>query len=520
MTPTEPRQAATAQCRRDAAHVATPVERACGPGAHWVTWPVATELDVRPLSPLIGAEIHGVDLSRPLAERVVADVRQALNTHHVVFFRDQELTPAQQADFARQFGEVTEGHPVIPALEGNPEVLAIDGREDRASWWHTDVTFLQAPAFGSILYMPDCPEVGGDTMWASLQDAYDRLSEPVRTMCDTLIAIHFDPWFAADVDARGRLRVARRALREAPPRPPPGGPHPSRERSQRPVREPPVHPDHPRAVEARERRPSSTCSTATVSQPELTCRFRWRPGSVAFWDNRATLHYALDDYGDATPYRPPGHPAGRRALRPGHAPTLTRHRAGRLLPIRGGGTGVVERLGSSGTPCGGTVGRGHRAGDGQGLLAGPQVGGQGPRVPGHLVGRARRHHRAGLHHHHLGAQLEHQGHVVLDQHDGGVGHLVQPAQQGDERLRLALGDAGGGLVEQQQPGSGQHDRGQVDHPPGAGGQLGDAVVAEPLDPEASRSPGPPRSAWPARTGGPRASAGWRTPHRPVGGRRG
>src|ERR1700683_2957764 len=98
---------------------------------------VATDLDIRPLSPIIGAEICGLDLSHPLSERVVAEVRAALNTHHVIFFRDQDLTPAQQADFARQFGTVTEGHPVIPAIEKNPEVLAIDGSEDRASWWHT-----------------------------------------------------------------------------------------------------------------------------------------------------------------------------------------------------------------------------------------------------------------------------------------------------------------------------------------------------------------------------------------------
>ncbi len=75
---------------------------------------VTTALDIRPLSPIIGAEIHGIDLSRPLPASTVAEVRAALNTHHVVFFRDQELAPAQQADFARQFGEVTEGHPVIP----------------------------------------------------------------------------------------------------------------------------------------------------------------------------------------------------------------------------------------------------------------------------------------------------------------------------------------------------------------------------------------------------------------------
>ena len=164
---------------------------------------VATVLDVRPLSPLIGAEIHGIDLSATLDPAVVAQVRATLNTHHVIFFRDQELTPGQQVAFAAQFGEVTEAHPVIPSTTDHPNVLAIDGREDRASWWHTDVTFLDTPPMGSILYMREVPEVGGDTTWASLQDAYDRLAEPLRDLCDRLIAIHHDPWFAADVDARG-----------------------------------------------------------------------------------------------------------------------------------------------------------------------------------------------------------------------------------------------------------------------------------------------------------------------------
>src|SRR6516162_9585068 len=96
---------------------------------------VATVLDVRPLSPLIGAEIHGLDLSATLDPAVVAQVRATLNTHHVIFFRDQELTPGQQVAFAAQFGEVTEAHPVIPSTTDHPNVLAIDGREDRASWW-------------------------------------------------------------------------------------------------------------------------------------------------------------------------------------------------------------------------------------------------------------------------------------------------------------------------------------------------------------------------------------------------
>jgi alpha-ketoglutarate-dependent sulfate ester dioxygenase len=260
---------------------------------------VATELDIRPLSPIIGAEIHGVDLSRPLGVPVVAEIRRALNDHHVIFFRDQDLTPAQQADFARQFGTVTEGHPVIPAIEENPEVLAIDSREDRASWWHTDVTFLEAPAFGSILYMLECPEVGGDTTWASLQDAYDRLAEPVRAMCDTLIAIHLDPWFAADVEARGGYEwQGVRHAKLLPALHPVVRTHPENGRNGLFVNQ-----QFTQTILGLSKNESNAILDMLYrhcQQPELTCRFRWRPGSVAFWDNRATLHYALDDYGDAT----------------------------------------------------------------------------------------------------------------------------------------------------------------------------------------------------------------------------
>lgn len=262
--------------------------------------PVATltSLDLRPLSPLIGAEIGGLDLSRPLDDATVGAVRAALNEHHVVFFRDQDLTPKSQAAFAAQFGVVTEGHPVIPAIAEHPGVLAIDGNKDRASWWHTDVTFLDTPPLGSILYMVEAPAAGGDTMWASLQDAYDGLSAPVRDLCDRLVAVHHDPWFAAEVDVAGGYRwdgTWREKLLPAI--------HPV-------VR---THPENGRNglfVNAHFTQTllglSEIESTAVLSmlyrhceRPEYTCRFRWEPGSVAFWDNRATLHYALDDYGDA-----------------------------------------------------------------------------------------------------------------------------------------------------------------------------------------------------------------------------
>jgi alpha-ketoglutarate-dependent taurine dioxygenase len=252
----------------------------------------------RPLSPLIGAEIDGVDLSRPLGDDTAAAVRDALNRHHVVFFRDQELTPDQLVAFGTHFGEVTEAHPVIPAIGDNAKVLSIDGRDDRASWWHTDVTYVDEPPLGSILYMTEAPDVGGDTMWASLQDAYDRLGEPVREMCDKLIAVHFDPWFAAEVEANGGYSWNGQWHEKLLP-----AIHPV-------VR---THPENGRnglfvnlqftqtllGLSKNESNSVLEMLYRHCQQPEVTCRFRWSPGSVAFWDNRATLHYALDDYGDA-----------------------------------------------------------------------------------------------------------------------------------------------------------------------------------------------------------------------------
>jgi taurine dioxygenase len=273
---------------------------------------VAASLDLRPVSPNIGAEVAGLDLAVPLSEAEIAAVRAAWNRYHVLFFRDQHLDPDQQAAFGQQFGEVTEAHPVIPAIAENPKVLAIDGSQDRASWWHTDVTFLDTPPLGSILYMLEAPEVGGDTMWASLQDAYDGLAEPVRAMCDDLIAIHHDPWFAADVDERGGYEwdgTWREKLRPAL--------HPV-------VRE---HPENGRkglfvngqftrsllGLSANESESILHMLYRHCEKPEYTCRFRWRAGSVAFWDNRATLHYALDDYGTTPRY---GHRVTLRGDRP------------------------------------------------------------------------------------------------------------------------------------------------------------------------------------------------------------
>jgi len=259
---------------------------------------VATGLDIAAVSPNIGAEIRGLDLSRPLGDAVVAEVRAALGRHLVLFFPDQDLSPDRQADFARQFGTVTPAHPVIPSIEGHPEVLPIDGREDRASWWHTDVTFLSTPPLGSILHMREAPDVGGDTMWISTQAAYNALAPPVRAMCDTLIAWHHDPWFAADVDAKGGYEWDGEWHDKLyPTSHPVVRTHPETGRNGLFV-----NPQFTRFIEGFSKAESEAVLDMLYrhcQRPEFSCRFRWHAGAVAFWDNRATMHYALDDYGDA-----------------------------------------------------------------------------------------------------------------------------------------------------------------------------------------------------------------------------
>jgi alpha-ketoglutarate-dependent taurine dioxygenase len=256
------------------------------------------KLDIRPIAPNIGAEVAGLDLSEPLGPDVVADVRAALGEHLVLFFMDQDLSPDRQADFARQFGEVTPAHPIIESLEGHPEVLPIDGRVDRASWWHTDVTFLSTPPLGSILHMREAPAVGGDTEWVNLQVAYDALAEPIRALCDKLIAWHHDPWFAADVDAKGGYEWDGRFHEKLyPTSHPVVRTHPDTGRSGLFV-----NPQFTRHVEGLSQNESDRILDLLYrhcQRPEFSCRFRWQVGAVAFWDNRATWHYALDDYGDA-----------------------------------------------------------------------------------------------------------------------------------------------------------------------------------------------------------------------------
>jgi alpha-ketoglutarate-dependent taurine dioxygenase len=259
-----------------------------------------SDLDIRPITANIGAEVHGLDLAEPLPAETIAAIRTALCRHLVLLFPGQDLTPDSQAAFGRQFGELTEAHPILPALDAeHPQVLSIDSREDRAAFWHSDVTFMNTPPMGSIFHAVVLPDVGGDTLWVSLQAAYDALAPAMRDLCDSLTAIHYDPFFAADVEAAGGCTWDGKRIEKL-----------------RPVLHPVVriHPETGRkGLFVNENFTSSILGFSKIESsglldllyrhctrtPEFQVRHRWQPGDVAFWDNRATLHYATNDYGDA-----------------------------------------------------------------------------------------------------------------------------------------------------------------------------------------------------------------------------
>jgi alpha-ketoglutarate-dependent taurine dioxygenase len=259
-------------------------------------------IEVRPCSIHTGADIGGVDLTRPLAPEAAQEIRAALLKWKVIFFRDQHLDHRQHVDFARQFGEVTVGHAVYGSVEGHPEIYAVakhrkknrySGQSLVRAWsgWHTDITAAINPPAGSILRGDVVPPYGGDTQFTNLVTAYEALSPKLREFLDRLRTIH----------------------RFAPPR----GVEPTEEykeiqRRRRMISEHPlirVHPEtgervlfiSPSFLESivglapRESQQILEMLWEHAVRPEFTVRFRWEPGSIAFWDNRATAHLAPTD---------------------------------------------------------------------------------------------------------------------------------------------------------------------------------------------------------------------------------
>jgi alpha-ketoglutarate-dependent taurine dioxygenase len=252
------------------------------------------QLDVRPLSGHTGAEILGVDLTA-LTPELVAEIRATLLRWKVVFFRDQEMTQAEHIRFGQRFGDVTPAHPTLPpAFPEYPEILLLDNNGSASldgplieSRWHTDVTFVVNPPMGSILRGVVVPPYGGDTQFTNLAVAYSTLSPEIRDLIDQLHAVHHNqlPIARGEMKPEYAQRFQSKDIRSVHPV---VRVHP--ETGERVVFVNPNFTSHILELSRKEGAHVLALLSEHLISPEFTCRFRWEPGSVAFWDNRATCH--------------------------------------------------------------------------------------------------------------------------------------------------------------------------------------------------------------------------------------
>ena len=249
---------------------------------------------VRRLTPLIGAEIAGVDLAQPLSDRAFDEIHRALMEHLVVFFRDQHLSPEQHLAFGRRFGEL-HVHPIAPHEPGMPALMRVytDAKSRRVNGehWHSDVSCEAEPSMGSILYMRQCPPEGGDTLFANMYAAYDALSDRMKAHLDGLRALH---------DGEQVYRGAYAGQGQSDLEDYPRAEHPV-------IRTHPVTGRRSLYVNRGFTRrilgiPGEESDALLrylfehAENPLWQCRFQWTPNAIAFWDNRCAQHRAMWDY--------------------------------------------------------------------------------------------------------------------------------------------------------------------------------------------------------------------------------
>jgi taurine dioxygenase len=255
--------------------------------------------EVRPLSGSIGAEILDVDLGSEPGHNVIAAIRKIWLDHCVVFFRDQDLPPAKFLALAKRFGDVVE-YPFIKGIEGFPEIIPVVKLEHETKnfggIWHTDTAYLDTPPMATMLIAREVPARGGDTLFANAYLAYETLSDGMKRMLEGVIAVNHSA--KADVTRTREDRVRDGAKAEA---------------KKEYISEHPVVRTHPETgrkalyvnvghtvrfkdMTEEESAPILNYLFQHQTSPEFTCRFNWRPGSIAFWDNRCVLHNPVNDY--------------------------------------------------------------------------------------------------------------------------------------------------------------------------------------------------------------------------------
>ena len=257
-------------------------------------------IDIRPYGP-VGAEIYGVDLREPLSDQAYLETRQALNMYGVLFFRDQAISPDQHLAFAQRFGKLNvsqflapvPGHPGIAEVRKEPEQTHNVG-----GGWHTDHSYDQTPALGSVLVARELPDFGGDTLFVNMAAVFESLSDGLKNTLLSMRAVHtnahvFGPKRPASRGAiSDQMKNTDKAVQEAV--------HPVVIR----------HPESGKRVlyinqtytirfdgwSEDESQPLLNYLFRYATRPEFSSRFTWRDGSIAFWDNRSTWHFAVNDY--------------------------------------------------------------------------------------------------------------------------------------------------------------------------------------------------------------------------------
>ncbi|MDB5655594.1 MAG: taurine dioxygenase [Tardiphaga sp.] len=259
-------------------------------------------IDVQPLTPALGAEIGGVDLTRPLPPEVFSEIDRAFLDFGVIFFRDQRLSPEQQIGFAERFGRIDINR-FFKAVDGYPQIAEVRKEADQKSniggAWHTDHSYDQIPAKASLLYARELPRVGGDTLFSNMYAAFDALSPGLQRTLLGLKALH---------SSRHAFGASAKRLAESDLQGRVGNPELATQDAVHPVVI--THPETGRkalyvnsSFTVRIEEWTESESQALLDylyshavRPEYTVRFRWQPGSLALWDNRSTWHLALNDY--------------------------------------------------------------------------------------------------------------------------------------------------------------------------------------------------------------------------------
>jgi taurine dioxygenase len=256
-------------------------------------------IQVSPIAGALGAEIHGVDLSRDPGPEALAEIRAAWLRHLVVFFRDQSLTPERFLAFARRLGTPVE-YPFVKGLDDHPEIIEVKKLEHETvnfgGIWHTDTAYLEQPPMATLLLAREVPPYGGDTEFASLYAAWEALSPGLQQLLSGLAAVNSSAKADVTRTREDRIRSDGRedARRELTAEHPVVRTHPETGRKALYVNV--AHTVRFAGMTEEESAPLLGYLYRHQVRAEFTCRFAWKPGSLALWDNRCTLHNPVNDY--------------------------------------------------------------------------------------------------------------------------------------------------------------------------------------------------------------------------------